>query len=257
MSSDGLAPCSVAGSDLVPVPVRFSHVIKRYRLYSSDAGRILSALPGLHERFLVGERLANDDLSFEIHRGEAVAFIGDNGAGKSTLLKMVAGVAYPTSGTIEVNGRVSALLEVTAGFDKHLTGRDNLRLRATALGMTDAEIARIEPDAIDFAELGVYIDQPLRTYSSGMRARLGFALAVATQPEILIVDEGLSVGDKRFKKKCFARIHEIMSDSSVTVLFVTHTLDLAQEFCTRGIVLENGRITFDGGIDEAVAVYEG
>ena len=244
-------------SDPAPVAVRFCHVTKRYRLYTSDAGRILSVLPGLHERFLVGERLANDDLSFEIRRGEAVAFVGNNGAGKSTLLKMVAGVAYPTNGTVEVSGRVSALLEVTAGFDKKLTGRDNLRMRATALGMEDAEIARIEPDAIDFAELGVYIDQPLRTYPSGMRARLGFALAVATQPEILIVDEGLSVGDKRFREKCLARIREIMADSSVTVLFVTHMLDLAREFCTRGIVLEGGRITFDGGIDEAISAYEG
>ena len=153
-----------------PVAVRFEHVTKRYRLYSSDAGRILSALPGMHERFVVGERLANDDLSFEIRRGEAVSFVGNNGAGKSTLLKMVAGVAYPNEGTVEVNGRVSALLEVTAGFDRQLTGRDNLRLRATAMGMSDAEIAAVEPGVIDFAELGVYIDQPLRTYSSGMRA---------------------------------------------------------------------------------------
>lgn len=240
-----------------PVAVRFEHVTKRYRLYSSDAGRILSALPGMHERFVVGERLANDDLSFEIRRGEAVSFVGNNGAGKSTLLKMVAGVAYPNEGTVEVNGRVSALLEVTAGFDRQLTGRDNLRLRATAMGMSDAEIAAVEPGVIDFAELGVYIDQPLRTYSSGMRARLGFGLAVATQPDILIIDETLAVGDRNFREKCLARVREIMADDKVTVLFVTHTLDMAREFCTRGIVIDNGRIIFDGGIDEAVELYEG
>ena len=239
-----------------PVVVRFDKVTKVYRLYENDAGRILSIFPWMRNKHLIGERLANDELSFEIRRGEAVSFLGSNGAGKSTLLKMIAGVAYPTSGSITVNGRVSALLEITAGFDSQLTGRDNLRMRATAIGMTDEQIAEIEPAVLDFAELGVYIDQPLRTYSSGMRARLGFALAVATQPDILIIDEALSVGDKRFKEKCLARIREIMMNGSVTVLFVTHTLDLAKEFCTRGIVIENGHLTFDGKIDEAVAFYE-
>ena len=196
------------------------------------------------------------DLSFEIKKGEAVAFLGRNGAGKSTTLKMVTGVTHPTSGEIRVEGRVSALLELTAGFDSQLTGRENISLRGQILGLNRSEIKELEPDIIDFAELGLYIDQPMRTYSSGMKARLGFAFAVAIDPEILVVDEALSVGDRAFQKKCIDRIREIMMDENVTVLFVTHTSSTAKEFCSRGIVLDKGTKVFDGSIDDATAYYE-
>ena len=170
---------------------------------------------------------------------------------------MITGVTFPTSGTVTVNGSVSALLELTAGFDMALTGRENIHLRGHALGLDSDQIAALEPKVVEFAELGVYIDQPVRTYSSGMKSRLGFAFAVSSDPEILVVDEALSVGDKRFQQKCFARVREIMEDENVTVLFVTHSSGAAQEFCTRGIVLDAGTMKFDGSIQDAIAYYEG
>ena len=239
------------------VAIKFDHVTKTYSLYKNDFGRLLGLFNIKKKRAgFLGTVNANEDLSFEIKKGEAVAFLGLNGAGKSTALKMITGVSYPTSGTIEVNGRVSALLELSAGFDRNLTGRENIRLRSQILGLSEAEIADIEPKAIDFAELGLYIDQPMRSYSSGMRARLGFALAVSIHPEILVVDEALSVGDRTFKKKCISRIREIMMDEKVTVLFVTHSTTTAQEFCSRGIVLDHGKKMFEGDMEEAMAYYQ-
>ena len=155
-----------------------------------------------------------------------------------------------------VKGRVSALLELTAGFDMQLTGRENISLRGQILGLKRDEIKKIEPQVIDFAGLGLYIDQPMKSYSSGMKARLGFAFAVAIDPEILVVDEALSVGDRAFQKKCIARIREIMMDENVTVLFVTHASSTAKEFCSRGIVLDQGKNVFDGTIEDAIRYYE-
>lgn len=237
--------------------VRFDHVTKIYRLYKNDRGRFFSLIKRNNKAF-VGEVRASDDLSFEVRKGEAVALIGRNGAGKSTALKMVTGVCHPTSGTVEVNGRVSALLELTAGFDGQLTGRENLELRSQIIGMSREEFKNVvEPAVIDFAELGLYIDQPMKTYSSGMKARLGFALAASIDPDILVVDEALSVGDRNFQRKCIDRMREIMSQEGVTVLFVTHDSNSAREFCTRGIVLEKGRNVYEGGIDDAISFYEG
>ena len=238
------------------VVIRFDHVTKTYKLYKSDRGRFLGLFNYKRKGQYLGSVHANDDLSFEIRRGEAVAFFGRNGAGKSTALKMVTGVLHPTKGKVTVNGRVSALLELTAGFDPKLTGRENIALRGRVLGLSKKEIAEIEPAVIDFAELGLYVDQPMQSYSSGMKARLGFAFAVAINPEILVVDEALSVGDKAFQKKCIARIREIMMDANVTVLFVTHSASTAKQFCNRGIVIAEGKKMFDGDIDEAMAYYE-
>lgn len=238
------------------VVIRFDHVTKTYNLYRNDRARFLGIFNYKKKGEFLGSVNASNDLSFEIRRGEAVAFLGHNGAGKSTALKMVTGVTYPSKGTVEVNGRVSALLELSAGFDAKLTGRENIELRGQIMGLSKAEIAEIEPKVIDFAELGLYIDQPMRTYSSGMKARLGFAFAVAIDPEILVVDEALSVGDRAFQKKCIARIREIMMDESVTVLFVTHASSTAKEFCSRGIVLDKGTKVFDAPIAEAIAYYE-
>ena len=238
------------------IAVRFDHVTKTYHLYKNDRGRFLGIFNYKKKGVFVGSVDANNDLSFEIKKGEAVAFLGHNGAGKSTALKMITGVVHPTKGTVEVNGRVSALLELTAGFDRQLTGRENINLRGQILGLSKDEIKEIEPGIIDFAELGLYIDQPMRSYSSGMRARLGFAFAVAINPEILVVDEALSVGDRAFKKKCIERIREIMMDENVTVLFVTHASETAKEFCHRGIVLNKGAKMFDGDIEEAIKFYE-
>ncbi len=242
MSSDNQTPA-----------VRFDHVNKTYRLYKNDRARFLAMFS---KRVSCETVHANNDLSFSIDRGEAVAFLGQNGAGKSTLLKMVTGVVQPTSGTVEVNGRVSALLELSGGFDMQLTGRENLDMRGNLWGLSTAEMKEITPKVIEFAELGSYIDQPMRSYSSGMKARLGFAFASSIDPEILVVDEALSVGDRKFQKKCLARMKEIMARSNVTVLFVTHSLKMASDFCNRGIVMDQGCKKFDGPMDEAISFYE-
>ena len=238
------------------VVIRFDHVTKTYNLYKNDRGRFLGIFNYKKKGSFMGSVDASKDLSFEIKKGEAVAFLGRNGAGKSTALKMVTGVTHPTRGEVEVKGRVSALLELTAGFDMQLTGRENIALRGQILGLRNSEIKDIEPAIIEFAELGLYVDQPMRTYSSGMKARLGFAFAVAIDPEILVVDEALSVGDRAFQKKCIQRIREIMMDESVTVVFVTHASSTAKEFCSRGIVLNEGTKVFDGCIDDATTYYE-
>lgn len=237
------------------IAIRFDHVFKTYKLFKNDRQRFFSIFWGKKKRDQITYINASNDLSFEIKKGEAVAFLGHNGAGKSTALKMVTGVSFPTKGTVMVNGHVSALLELTAGFDSSLTGRENIGLRGQALGMSSEEIQELEPKVIEFADLGVYIDQPVRSYSSGMKARLGFAFAVSSDPEILVVDEALSVGDKRFREKCYARVREIMQDEKVTVLFVTHASSAAKEFCKRGIVLEKGTKIFDGSIDDAIEFY--
>lgn len=238
------------------VAIKFNHVTKRYRLYKDEQQRLASIFWARKKRKEITTICANDNLSFEIKRGEAVAFLGSNGAGKSTALKMVTGVSYPSRGEVIVNGRVSALLELTAGFDSKMSGRENIYLRGHALGFTMDELKSMEQRVVDFADIGVFIDQPVRMYSSGMKARLGFGFAVASDPEILVVDEALAVGDRAFRKKCSARVREIMEDDNVTVLFVTHSSRSAKEFCTRGIVLEHGKKKFDGPIQEAIAFYD-
>ena len=235
------------------VAIDFNNVVKEYTLYKNDIHRLLGSLTG-HKRGQVVR--ASDHLSFSIERGESVAFLGDNGAGKTTLLKLISGVAHPESGQVKVNGRVSALLELTAGFDENLTGYENIDLRCLLWGLTDEEVKRIKPDIIEFADLGMYMEQPLRTFSSGMRARLGFAVASSINPDILIVDEALSVGDKYFAQKCLKRVEELTQRNDITVLFVTHSLKQAREFCRRGIVLKKGRLVFDGHVGDAIRYYE-
>ena len=235
------------------IAIRFDHVTKEYKLYKNDKARFRGLF---NKKIAYKTNRAVNDLSFTIKRGEAVSLIGRNGAGKSTILKIITGVTYPTSGTVDVNGKISALLELSAGFDAEFTGRENIYLKCELKGMSREEIAKMEPDIVEFADLGEYIAQPLRSYSSGMKARLGFAISVNVKPDILIVDEALSVGDRNFRKKCTNRVREIMSDESVTLLFVTHSLDAAKDFCKRGIVLDRGKMLFDGDIEEAVAFYD-
>lgn len=236
-----------------PVAVSFQHVTKRFKLFKDDRQRLLSVFrPDSYGLDI----LANNDLSFDIARGDGVAFLGSNGAGKSTALKMITGVSYPTGGTVEVHGRVSALLELSAGFDRRLTGRENIILKCQLWGMSKDEINSLLPKIVEFTELGDYLDQPIRGYSSGMRSRLGFACASSIEPDILVVDEALSVGDRRFKKKCLARVKEIMSQDNATILFVTHSSGSAKQFCKTGIVLDHGHNMFMGPIADAVAFYE-
>ena len=235
------------------VVIRLSHVTKQFKLFKSKRSRLLSIF-GKKVNYTI--KTANDDLTFEIRRGESVAFLGKNGAGKSTLLKMITGVLFPTSGEIEVKGEVSALLELTAGFDPEFTGRENIYLRGHMRGMTDDVIRKYEETIIEFADIGEYIDQPVRTYSSGMKSRLGFAINANIEPEILIVDEALSVGDAAFRKKCRDIVNRIIAEDNTTLLLVTHSSTMAKQFCKRGIVLYNSKVYFDGNIDDAIKIYE-
>lgn len=233
--------------------ISFKNVTKEYKLYKNDKARFkglfLKSTPFKLKR-------AVNNLSFEVKKGEGIALIGRNGAGKSTILKMVTGVCYPTKGEIYVEGKISALLELSSGFDPESSGIDNIYLKCSLMGMSKEEIDAVLDDIKDFADIGDYIDQPLRSYSSGMKSRLGFAISVNVNPDILIVDEALSVGDKNFRKKCIKRVREIMEDNDVTLLFVTHSLSTAREFCQRGIVLEKGKKLFEGPIEDAIEFYD-
>lgn len=235
------------------VVISFREVTKEYKLYKSDKARF-KALFVKNVPHKINK--AAKKLSFEIRQGESVALLGKNGAGKSTILKIITGVTFPTSGEVMVDGQVSALLELGAGFDVESTGRENIYLKCSLMGLSSEEVAKIEEEIVEFADLGDYIDQPLRSYSSGMKSRLGFAISVNSKPDILIVDEALSVGDKEFRQKCKKKVAEIMADESVTLLFVTHSLSTARDFCHRGIVLQKGKKLFDGDIDDAIAFYE-
>ena len=233
--------------------IEFKNVTKRYKLFKNDKKRLMSVFI---KKIKYKEKKAVDDVSFDIMKGEAVAFFGKNGAGKSTILKIITGVTYPTQGSVKVRGRVSALLELTSGFDPELTGRENIFLKGQLMGLRDKEIKALENVIIEFAELGDYIDQPIRTYSSGMKSRLGFAINANIKPEILIVDEALSVGDASFRKKCVKKVNEIMESEGLTLLFVTHSASDAKEFCNRGIVLKNGKLMYDSDIEEAIKKYK-
>ncbi len=228
----------------------FDEVTKVYTLYRSSREQFYALF---HNSKRFKRHTALDHVSFTINKGESVAIIGRNGAGKSTVLKMITGVAFPTEGEIRVKGRVSALLELTAGFVADMTGRENIRFKCNVLGLKDAEIDSIEEKAIEFAELGEYIDQPVRTYSSGMKVRLGFAININTNPDILVIDEALSVGDSAFKQKCKNKISELIAQN-ITVLYVSHSKDI-QDFCDRCIYLQKGKIIFDGTMEETLSKY--
>ena len=234
------------------IVIKLDKVTKKYKLYKNDKKRLLGLF---FKNIKCKENKAVNNVSFNIKKGESVALFGKNGAGKSTILKLITEVTYPTEGKIEVNGRVSALLELTSGFDPEFTGRENIYLKGQILGIKDNEIKELEKPIIDFAELGEYIDQPVRTYSSGMKARLGFSISVNIRPEIFIVDEALSVGDEAFRRKCVAKVKEIMSRKDVTLLFVTHATVTAKDVCERGIIMRKGKVIYDGPINEAINNY--
>ena len=235
------------------VVISFDKVSKVYKLYSSNKARLLGIFI---KKVPYKKKKAVNDVSFSINRGESVALFGKNGAGKSTILKMITGVTFPTSGDIKVEGRVSALLELTSGFDQEFSGRENIYLKGHILGLKDSEIKALESTIIEFSELEDYIDQPVRTYSSGMKSRLGFAINVNIKPEILIVDEALSVGDAAFKNKCKEKVNDIIKNDNVTLLFVTHQTAVAEEFCKRGIVMKDGKLVFDGEVADASKKYD-
>jgi lipopolysaccharide transport system ATP-binding protein len=247
-------------------------VCKTFRIWASPAQRLLApalhragtalgaASPALAQRLHASaqRRLhvheALHDISFNLHRGQALGIIGLNGSGKSTLLQIIAGVLPATSGTVLTHGRVAALLELGSGFNPELTGRENIYINGAILGLTSARIDALLADIIAFADIGDYIDQPVKTYSSGMAVRLAFSVQVHVEPDILIVDEALAVGDAAFQAKAMTRIQEILARGT-TLLFVGHDLNAVRTFCQHAILLEQGRMAMLGAPEEVIEEY--
>jgi ABC-type polysaccharide/polyol phosphate transport system ATPase subunit len=231
---------------------------KRYVLRAGGAQQLKAAalsLPSLlTKRAPRNSFLALDGLSFEVRKGESLGIAGPNGSGKSTLLRVLAGITAPTKGRVIINGRVSALLELGAGFHPQITGRDNALLNAVLLGISLEEAREALPAIIEFSELGDFIDQPMRMYSSGMHVRLGFAVAVFVRPELLVLDEVLAVGDAEFQSKCFTHMQRLR-DSGVTVVFASHDLPALQRYTDRMLLLEHGRMVQEGRPAEVIHAY--
>jgi ABC-2 type transport system ATP-binding protein len=235
------------------VEVDFRHVTKRFALREGHTLReFASAI--INRKAWTNDFFALRDVSFTIARGEVVGIIGRNGSGKSTTLKLMAGVTAPSSGEVFVGGRVSPLIELGAGFHPDLTGRENVHLNASILGMTSREINEQYDAIVEFAELEEFIDTPVKRYSSGMYVRLGFAVAVHSNPEVLLVDEVLSVGDSFFQEKSLARMHEFR-EKGTTIVVVSHSAPLIENFCDRAIWLEHGQIVEDGPAKEVLERY--
>src|SRR3989344_3997294 len=223
--------------------VLFDDVWKYYPLYHQITGgikRFLINMPAAVKQMKESKFWAVNGLSFEVSKGEAFGIMGPNGAGKSTVMAMIAGVIKPSRGKVTVRGRVAPLLELGAGFHFDLTGRENAVLNGILLGMTKAEILSRLDQILAFAELGEFIDQPIRTYSSGMMARLGFSVAVHTDPEILLVDEILAVGDEGFQRKCFAKMNDF-KERGITIILISHDRTTMERFCDRIIEIKDGK----------------
>ena len=234
--------------------INIEHISKVYKLYRGRADRLKDALH-LTRRQTYQDYYALSDVNFTVQKGETVGLIGTNGAGKSTLLKIVTGVLTPSGGQVEVNGRISALLELGAGFNNEYTGLENIYFNGTLLGYTREQMEERVPRIIEFAGIGDYINQPVKTYSSGMFARLAFAMAINVEPDILIVDEALSVGDIYFQSKCFKKMDEIKKNGT-TVLLVTHDMSSVVKYCDRVVVLNHGKVVKEGNPKEMVDIYK-
>ncbi|MFT7689293.1 MAG: lipopolysaccharide transport system ATP-binding protein, partial [Candidatus Azotimanducaceae bacterium] len=238
------------------VAKKFCRSLKRSLWYGvSDIASDLLARNSDKLNLRKDEFLAISDASFGVHEGESVALIGRNGAGKSTLLKMINGLFRPDAGTITVNGRVSALIELGAGFNPILSGRENIYVNAAVLGMRKREVDRQLEEIIDFSELEEFIDSPLKNYSSGMKVRLGFAVASQLQPDLLLIDEVLAVGDAAFRAKCHRRLSKLLSQGTAFVL-VSHSNHTLLATCTKGVVLDRGRVVANDNISVALSYYE-
>lgn len=245
---------TAGGADADEPMIQVQAAGKTYRLYDSPADRLWQALwPGRHPRFRDFKAL--QDVSFELRRGEVMGIVGVNGAGKSTLLQLVTGTITPTQGTVRTRGRVAAILELGSGFNPEFTGRENVYLNAATLGLSKAEIdARIDA-IIGFAGIGAHIDQPVKTYSSGMQVRLAFSIATSVDPDVLIIDEALSVGDGAFGRRSFDRIQQIKARGA-TILFCSHVLFHVETFCDRAVWLHGGRVQKMGPVLEVLRPYQ-
>lgn len=233
--------------------IKVQKVNKEYRLYDRNKDRVLDALGIGKSRYHIHKALT--DMDFSVKKGECVGIIGTNGAGKSTILKIITGVLSPTTGNVEVNGRISALLELGAGFNDDYTGIENIYLNGTMMGYTKEEVdARLE-SILEFADIGDYAYQPVKTYSSGMFVRLAFAVAINIDPEILIVDEALSVGDVFFQNKCYKKFEEFKA-SGKTILFVSHDLSAINKYCDRAILINKGQKVSEGSPKDMIDAYK-
>lgn len=247
------------------------HLSKAYRIWENPSARLksplLEAAGGLWPKGSLPQRklqqragayyrdfYALNDISFKIRKGEATGIIGRNGSGKSTLLQIIAGTLQPTKGSLSVNGRVSALLELGSGFNPDFTGRENIYLNGSIFGLGREEMDAKFEEIAAFAEIGDFIDQPVKIYSSGMMIRLAFSVGLAVRPDILIIDEALSVGDVFFQQKCFKRLHEILG-TGVTLLFVSHDMEAVRNLCEQVLLLDHGHLNFTGPPDETVSRY--
>ncbi len=234
--------------------ISVKNIHKMYKLYGSKMDRIYDAL-GLSFVSKYKKHNALNGVSFDVAKGECIGIIGTNGAGKSTILKIITGVVSPTSGEVEVNGRISALLELGAGFNQEYTGIENIYLNGTMIGMSKEEVDEKLDDILKFADIGEYVYQPVKTYSSGMFVRLAFAVAINVDPEILIVDEALSVGDVFFQAKCYQKFEEF-KNAGKTILFVSHDLSSIEKYCDRAILLNKGELVSDGTPKDTIDLYK-
>ena len=252
--------------------IKIEHVTKQYRLGAIGGGTLKGDLQtwwarmrgkedpnskiGARTDIRIGEKfLALDDINLEVKKGEAIGIIGHNGAGKSTLLKLLSRVTAPTEGKISINGRIASMLEVGTGFHPELTGRENIYMNGAILGMTKAEIDRKFDEIVEFAEMRKFIDTPVKRYSSGMYVKLAFAVAAHLDSEIMIMDEVLAVGDMKFQQKCLGRMGDAANSEGRTVLYVSHNMNTIRQLCTRCIVLDHGRMIFDGDVEQAISIY--
>ena len=233
--------------------IEIKKVRKDYKMFKNKKARLLEAVLPFYQNHDTFSAI--DDLDLEIYKGEVLGILGKNGAGKSTLLKMITGVVSPTSGTLNVNGKISSLLELGAAFNPELTGEENIYQHGQVMGLTNEQIEATKQDIINFADIGDHLYQPVKTYSSGMFARLAFACAINVDPDILIVDEVLSVGDMAFQLKCFKKFQQF-KEKGKTILYVTHNVADVLENCNRAIILNSGKKIFDGEVKEGVEKYK-
>ena len=241
--------------------MRVSNIGKKYELMTEQdkhdtfASVLLNSFKGgFKKKKNKGEFWALKDVSFNVNKGERIGIIGHNGAGKSTLLKVFSRITVPTEGEIEVKGKIASLLEVGTGFHMELTGRENIYLNGSILGMSRAEIDSKFDDIVNFSEIGKFLDTPVKKYSSGMFVKLAFAVASHLDPDILIVDEVLAVGDMKFQEKCLGKMEDVSGDGK-TVLYVSHSMRTVQQLCNRVIVMDHGKIIFDGDVDAGIKIY--
>lgn len=240
------APLSIEVNDVTMIFNMASESLGSFKEYFIKLAR--------HELFFEEFR-ALKHISFNVHRGEVVGLVGTNGSGKSTMLKIIAGVLEPSEGEVKVHGNIAPLIELGAGFDPELTARENIYLNGALLGYTKEFIDANFDGIIEFAELNDFVDMPLKNFSSGMIARIAFAIATITEPDILIVDETLSVGDVFFQEKCERRIQHFIESGDVTVLFVSHSMEQVERICQRAVWIEKGNLRMDGPVDEVCKAY--